>query len=279
MIHFFLESLQTNWAYTLAALKPWLPLLVVATLVEIFRPGRKLKAKSTIANFIYAPIALTLGATILGPTIAWANTKLPHDIIHLRTFSESVWGSVLVWVTYLILFDFFYYWLHRAQHQIPFMWRFHMVHHTDENVSASSVGRHHWLEDGFRFFFITAPLIILMGGASQIPMVATGFIIFNGVLMHWNTSFRFGPFEKLIITPAYHRIHHSIEEKHFDKNFGVFTQTWDKVFKTRHLPTQEEYPTTGVSHMSEEKTLALLLPWPVVLQKSEDIASKNNSCA
>ena len=108
MIHFFLESLQTNWTYTLAALKPWLPLLVVATLVEIFRPGRKLKAKSTIANFIYAPIALTLGATILGPTIAWANTKLPHDIIHLRTFSESVWGSVLVWVTYLILFDFFY---------------------------------------------------------------------------------------------------------------------------------------------------------------------------
>ena len=276
MINYFLENFQSNWSATLTSLKPWLPLLAIATLVEIFRPGRKLKAKSTIGNFIYLPVALTLGATILGPAIHWGNMQLPHDIIHLRSFSDGLLGGALVWIAYLALFDFFYYWFHRAQHQIPFMWKFHMVHHTDENVSASSVGRHHWLEEGFRYFFITAPLIIIMGDSSQMPILATSYIIFNGVLMHWNTSFRFGLLEKIIITPAYHRIHHSIEEKHFDKNFGVFTQTWDNLFKTRHIPTQEEYPATGVSNISEEKALALLLPWPVVLQKSENSPPKNN---
>lgn len=267
MIHIFLENLQANLINVLLALKPWLPVLTIAVCVEIFRPGRKLKTKSTIGNLIYMPIGLALGATILGPAIEWGNTQLPHDIIHLRKFTESLWGSILVWAAYLILFDFLYYWFHRAQHQIPFMWRFHMVHHTDENVSASSVGRHHWLEEGFRYFFITAPLIFFMGGSSGMPVLITSLIIFNGILMHWNTAFRFGFLEKIIITPAYHRIHHSIEEKHFDKNFGVFTQTWDNIFNTRHLPTSDEYPNTGVSNISEEKTLALLLPWPIVFKK------------
>lgn len=274
MIYFFLENFQSNWGHTIAALKPWMPLLAIATLVEIFRPGKKLKFKSTLGNFIYMPIALTLGATLLGPLIGWANIKIPHDVINLRSLDKSWWSGAVIGLSYLVLFDFFYYWFHRAQHQIPFMWRFHMVHHTDENVSASSVGRHHWMEDAFRYFFITAPLIIIMDGSNQISIAAMGFVIFNGVLMHWNTSFRFGFLEKLIITPAYHRIHHSIEEKHYDKNFGVFTQTWDKVFNTRHVPSKEEYPVTGVTNVSEEKTLALLLPWPIILKNSNADSKK-----
>ena len=274
MINFALENFQTNWILVIGALKPWLPILAIAIVFEIFRPGKKLKIKSTVGNLIYMPIALALAATLLSPLIAWANTQIPHDLANLRSLGNTWWGSTLIGITYLVLFDFFYYWFHRAQHQIPFMWRFHMVHHTDENVSASSVGRHHWMEDGLRYFFITAPLIILMGGSNEMPMWAMIFIIFNGILMHWNTSFRFGALEKIIITPAYHRIHHSIEEKHYDKNFGVFTQMWDKTFKTRHLPTREEYPATGVTNFSEEKTLALLLPWPIILQSAKPAPKK-----
>src|SRR2546427_12608061 len=70
--------------------------------------------------------------------------------------------QILLWIAYIAFFDFLYYWLHRAQHQIPFLWRYHMVHHSDVNTSATTVGRHHWLEEGFRFFIITAPLIFLM---------------------------------------------------------------------------------------------------------------------
>lgn len=106
-----------------------------------------------------------------------------------------------LWLLYLACFDFFYYWLHRAQHQIPWLWRYYMVHHSDVNVSASSVGRPHWLEAGFRFFVITAPLILIMGGGEGSPSWVLAFIVLNGVFMHWNVSQRFGPLERCVITP------------------------------------------------------------------------------
>ena len=140
-----------------------------------------------------------------------------------------------------------------------------MVHHSDVNVSASSVGRHHWFEEGFRYFIVTAPLVVLMGGAHGAPVWVLGFIVLNGIFMHWNVSFRFGMLERLVITPAYHRLHHSIEERHYDTNFGVFTQLWDRVFGTRQLPARSDYPETGIVGLRSTRSWALLAPWPILL--------------
>ena len=71
---------------------------------------------------------------------------------------------------------------------------------------------------------------------------------------------------KLVITPAYHRIHHSIHEDHYDNNFGVFTQLWDFLFKTRYLPAKFENPETGVADFPEKNTWALLSPIPVIIR-------------
>ncbi|MBS0294436.1 MAG: sterol desaturase family protein [Proteobacteria bacterium] len=182
----------------------------------------------------------------------------------LRQWAHTPARQLGLWLLYLACFDFLYYWLHRAQHQIPWLWRYHMVHHSDVNVCAASVGRHHWLEEGFRFFIITAPLIMLMGGAQGSPPWVAAFIVLNGILMHWNVAIRFGPLERCIITPAYHRIHHSIEARHYDKNFGVFTQLWDRVFGTRHVPAPGEYPETGITRLSGLRGWALLAPWPLI---------------
>ena len=176
-----------------------------------------------------------------------------------------------LWLLYLACFDFFYYWLHRAQHQIPWLWRYYMVHHSDVNVSASSVGRPHWLEAGFRFFVITAPLILIMGGGEGSPSWVLAFIVLNGVFMHWNVSLRFGPLERCVITPAYHRLHHSIEERHYDTNFRGFTQLWDRVLGTRMLPGKGDYPETGLQNLTSMRSWALLTSWPLLwlTRKSE----------
>lgn len=263
MIFNFMQHLQS----TLTALTPWWPVLGAAMLVEVLRPGKKAHWPTVIANCIYMPFAVTLGALILGQMQPWVQSHIPADITHLRQWADTPWKFVALWVVYLFLFDFLYYWLHRLQHQVPWLWRFHMVHHSDVNTSASTVGRHHWLEEFFRLFIITAPLFILMGGSQNMPLWVSAFTIFNGIFMHWNISFRFGPFEKIIITPAYHRVHHSVEERHYDKNFGVFTQLWDYVFSTRHVPQLGEYPDTGITGLSSTRSWALILPWPVALTK------------
>ena len=263
-IHFFLEHLR----HTLSALAPWWPVLAAATLVEVLKPGKKLHWPTVIANCIYMPLGLTLGALVAAKVFTLAEPYIPADITHLRAWADTPAKTVLLWLVYLVVFDLLYYCLHRAQHQVPWLWRFHMVHHSDTNTSATTVGRHHWLEEFFRLFIITWPLIFLMGGTSNMPLWVSLFMLLNGIFMHWNVAFRFGALEKYIITPAYHRIHHSIEERHYDKNFGVFTQLWDYVFATRYLPQPHEYPETGISGLSSTRSWALVMPWPVDLSKS-----------
>lgn len=265
MLENFIVLFGNHLAVVWRALVPWFPVLAIALLVELLRPGRKLRWQSVVPNLVYLPLALALSGVFVSPLISKLSTITPHDLLGLGNALHAPLGAALLGLVYLVLFDFFYYWFHRAQHKFPVLWRFHMVHHSDKNTSALSVGRHHWAEEALRYFFITAPLIVIVGSAGNMPYWVTAFVILNGIFMHWNTPMRFGVFERLVITPSYHRIHHSIEAQHFDKNFGVFTQCWDRVFKTRYVPEKNTFPETGIPNFPERNTLALLLPWPVVL--------------
>lgn len=259
-----LTTAANNWRAVLAGLQPRWPVLAVAMALEVMRPGKKLHWPTVIGNIIYIPVGLTLGMTVRGTALHTLQGHVPQDLPHFRQWAHTPARQIGLWLLYLACFDFLYYWLHRAQHQVPWLWRYHMVHHSDVNVCAASVGRHHWLEEGFRFFIITGPLIALMGGAKDAPAWVLAFIVLNGILMHWNVALRFGPLERCIITPAYHRIHHSIEGRHYDRNFGVFTQLWDHVFGTRYVPRPGEYPETGITQLPHLRAWALLAPWPLV---------------
>ncbi len=259
-----LSDFLHNWRTVCAGLAPWWPVLAAAIVAEMLWPGRRLHWPTVVTNTLYIPLGLTLAATLVSPALRAMQAHVPVDVLALRRWADTPPKQILLWFGYLTSFDFLYYWLHRAQHRIPFLWQYHMVHHSDVNVSASSAGRHHWLEEGFRFFIITAPLIFLMGGVEGAPSWVLAFIVLNGVFMHWNVRLRFGPLERWIITPAYHRLHHSIEERHYDTNFGVFTQLWDRVFSTRMLPGEGEYPETGLQKLTSMRSWALLAPWPLL---------------
>ncbi|WP_313080232.1 sterol desaturase family protein [Pulveribacter sp.] len=253
----------------IAGLADWWPVLAAAVLVEVLRPGRRLHWPTVLANVVYLPLGLALGVAVLGSALQSMQAHLPADLFALRAWATTSARQFALWLGYLACFDFLYYWLHRAQHRVPWLWRYHMVHHADENVSASTVGRHHWLEEGFRFFIITAPLIVLLGGVAGAPLWVATFIGVNGIFMHWNVALRFGPLEHWIITPAYHRIHHSVEHRHWDRNFGVFTQLWDRVFGTRYVPAKDEYPSTGIAGLGGVRAWALLAPWPLIMIHEE----------
>jgi sterol desaturase/sphingolipid hydroxylase (fatty acid hydroxylase superfamily) len=71
------------------------------------------------------------------------------------------------------------------------------------------------------------------------------FMIWYTRLIHANVRTNFGPLGLVFVSPQYHRIHHSIEFRHRDKNFGVITTIWDRLFGTIY-PARDEYPQTGV---------------------------------
>lgn len=176
-----------------------------------------------------AGLAIGIGANWLGL----------HPLFHLGLLASAVMGVVVG--------DFIYYWYHRAQHMIPALWRVHATHHSAENLGAGA-GFHHVFEAPLRGLLVGIPAFLIAGnGAAMVGFVMT----VHGFYVHSSTRLNFGRFAWLLCDNRVHRIHHSREPHHFDKNFGVVTLLWDRLFGTAYFPSTEEWPATGLSDMPE----------------------------
>lgn len=151
--------------------------------------------------------------------------------------------------------DFLYYWMHRAQHAIPLLWRIHAVHHSAEKMGAPA-GFHHWLEAPLRVVLVAVPASILFGGKAG--FVVGNLVVLHGFYVHSTTSLGFGGFAWLLCDNRVHRIHHSRDPRHFDRNFGVLTLVWDRLFGTAYMP-REEWPAVGLDGHPEPRSVRAYL--------------------
>jgi sterol desaturase/sphingolipid hydroxylase (fatty acid hydroxylase superfamily) len=104
--------------------------------------------------------------------------------------------------------------------------------------------RQHVFEHVVSHVFVFLPAFII-GLKPYSVMTLSAVLWFHTFLIHGNIRTNFGWLGQIIISPQYHRIHHSIEPRHRDKNFGTIITLWDRVFGTRY-PGTDEYPDTGV---------------------------------
>jgi sterol desaturase/sphingolipid hydroxylase (fatty acid hydroxylase superfamily) len=149
-----------------------------------------------------------------------------------------------IWVRGLAAFvvaDFGFYWGHRWTHQFPLLWRFHSVHHDPKHVYFLISARAHPVDNAFIRLCGLIPIYILGFGAPQSvqgTMIATLLMLlvtFWGFFIHANVRWRFGPFEWLIATPAFHLWHHTLSGPR-DRNFASMLPCWDWLFGTSYLP-------------------------------------------
>jgi sterol desaturase/sphingolipid hydroxylase (fatty acid hydroxylase superfamily) len=125
------------------------------------------------------------------------------------------------------------YWGHRLTHQVPFLWRFHSVHHSIEQMDWVASGRLHPLDQAFTQAFTVFPLFLLGYGAGVFGGVAV-FITLLALFQHANVRLRFPGLRWVINTPEWHHWHHAIDDDARDKNFGL--PVVDKLFGTAYLP-------------------------------------------
>jgi sterol desaturase/sphingolipid hydroxylase (fatty acid hydroxylase superfamily) len=125
------------------------------------------------------------------------------------------------------------YWGHRLTHQVPFLWRFHAVHHSIEQMDWVASGRLHPLDSAFTQAFTVFPLFLLgyrAGTFAGVAVVVTLLALFQ----HANVRLRFPVVRWVINTPEWHHWHHAIDSDARDKNFGL--PVIDKLFGTAYLP-------------------------------------------
>ena len=125
------------------------------------------------------------------------------------------------------------YWGHRLTHQVPFLWRFHSVHHSIELMDWVAAGRLHPLDSAFTQAFTVLPLVLLGYEAGVFAGVAV-FVTLLAIFQHANVRLRFPVLRWVINTPEWHHWHHAIDDEARDKNFGL--PAIDKAFGAAYMP-------------------------------------------
>ena len=161
--------------------------------------------------------------------IEWMNTR---EIGLFYLFDMPYWVKLMLGVA---MFDFVTYWFHRLSHTVPFLWRFHRVHHSDTKMDASSNFRSHPLEA--YLWFGTSNM--LAAGIFGLDLLTFGlyFLIVTPLFFLEHANLRFPAWlDKTLglvfTTPNIHKIHHDQDQHYTDSNFADIFILWDRLFGT-----------------------------------------------
>lgn len=172
------------------------------------------------------------------------------------------WGTKALATTIMILtMDFCVYWVHRVHHETKALWPYHAVHHSAEVMTPLTVQRKHpvYIVVGIAFRglvlgTVQAVMLFLLVGKIDVLTIGTvnaGYFLFNAFgsnLRHSHVWLSYGPvLEHVFISPAQHHIHHSIDTRHYNKNYGEVFAIWDLMFGTLYVPKSYEKISYGLS--------------------------------
>lgn len=221
--------------------------VVLILALERIMPAKPNQAIFSVSFFQDVVWAFLEGIGQATVTLAWVlllgALYAEHlDFLTLETDLElPYWLTVLL---ALIAMDFLRWLQHLIQHKVPWFWHFHVVHHSQRNLNLFTDYRYHVFEYLVRNTVYFLPLMMLGIRQQEVYWVAL-ILTWHARLYHGNIRANFGPLRYIIVTPQSHRIHHSLEPRHFDKNFGAFFSIWDWIFGTQYRG-HTEYPDTGV---------------------------------
>jgi len=193
-------------------------------------------------------------------TVLWLNSQFvaffgQGDFFKLQPLTLTL---LFAFVLFLVN-DFCKFLVHRGFHRISWLWPFHAVHHSAMTLTPLTLYRIHPIEfiiNSLRSFWVgvivSGTFVYLFANSIsvfQIMGVNLFVFIFNLVgsnLRHSPFYLGFGCLEKIFISPAQHQLHHSVERKHYDKNFGSALAVWDRLFDSLLLSKTENITGFGL---------------------------------
>jgi sterol desaturase/sphingolipid hydroxylase (fatty acid hydroxylase superfamily) len=202
-------------------------------------------------NFSFAALNFLLAPLIVIPISIWA---ADHSIT-----VRPDWTTGLV--VDLVVLDCWVYFWHRANHRIPFLWRFHEVHHLDESLDASSAVRFHFGEVVMSalarcgviwLFAVPWPSVVVF---ETVLTLAALFHHSNVKLPAWFER----PLSHVIVTPSVHFVHHHAKQADTDSNYSTILAVWDFMFSSRSTTKRALDFKIGVEGLRDLSVLRLML--------------------
>lgn len=195
---------------------------------KIFRTGWQTDLKHFFASHVGVQLLSFL--TIIPVQVLFAWTVQFDFQKHVA--AQPVW---LQFFEMLFVADMFSYWVHRAFHTFPALWKFHAIHHSSLHMDWLAGSRSHIVDTVINRFFGFLPIFILGFSPSALYAYVL-FVSFHAVYIHANVNHRWPYLRWIFATPEFHHWHHTSDEEGIDKNFAVFLSFIDVIFRTAHMP-------------------------------------------
>jgi sterol desaturase/sphingolipid hydroxylase (fatty acid hydroxylase superfamily) len=223
-----------------------LAILGVFLVVERVRPAqrRPLIARGHRHDLLYTVLNATLVVPLVtGLTLAFVGVvraAFPWIVLP-RVGVVPRWGAIaVIWVA----MDACNWFVHLANHRVRALWRFHELHHSQEDMNVLTVFRTHPLIHVSYLLALIPGVVLLANGALSITLL----VIYGAIVAfaHSNTNLGFGPLERIFVSPNYHRIHHKLDGPQ-DVNLGFALTIWDRLAGRAVEPTDDTIRTeTGL---------------------------------
>lgn len=238
VLYIFKEILFAPWI--------WLALALTLLMEHVLpaQPRSKFIGLNFAQDFVWFFYEAILHSLILTTYVALLISIYQHHFSGLTITAVNKLPDWAIFLFALLLQDLMYWLQHYLNHQVPVLWEFHKLHHSQQVMNFFTDFRYHVLEYLVRQTFLVIPFLVF----AVKPPVIIAFVIVSKWytrFYHGNIKTDLGLLRYLLVTPQSHRIHHSIENCHFDKNFGAIFSIWDFVFKTQYYGFKE-YPATGI---------------------------------
>ena len=264
---YLLSSLLVAWAlHGLARRRGWIdPRL---SLRQFLFPATVYRHRSAIVDYKFVAIDLSIKALIYSPVMSGFSyliyktlqPRIEPLLVADLPLGDPLTRGILLTVIAVMLTDLGFYISHFLMHRVPALWYFHEVHHSAEVLTPVTVYRVHPVEE-----LVNASVAAVLSafGASVYTAVRGSeldIITIHGANVLWFAFFMvafqlrhsgiwlsYGPIlSRIFISPAQHQIHHSVDARHWDRNYGYLFGLWDWMFKTLYVPGQRETLRFGV---------------------------------
>jgi sterol desaturase/sphingolipid hydroxylase (fatty acid hydroxylase superfamily) len=235
--------------------------IILATLVLLMlleRAFPMVKVRSNLnriaRNFSLVGLNALLGPLIIIPVTAYA----AGYALHWRPDWWSGWAGLVI--DFLILDCWIYGW-HRLNHVVPFLWRFHEVHHLDEHLDATSALRFHFGEVVLSSL-VRAVVILLLGLPLMNVAIFETMVTVAAIFHHSNLNLPDkidAVLSYIIVTPSLHWVHHHALRGDTDSNYSTIFSLWDRLFASRNIAKFNITMKMGVEGLSDVHILRLIL--------------------
>ena len=252
-------------------------IVVVFAAMVILELGRPLR-RSVESKFRRIVRNLTTGATALAvstllqtplvvPVSRWMLAR------HIGFLNLVAMPAALQTLLSVVLLDYTLWFWHFANHRVPFLWRFHLVHHVDRDLDASTAMRFHFGEQGLSVVYRCAQIALI--GATPLAVWIWQTILFASILFHHSNVEVPIAWERrlvrLIVTPRMHGIHHSDRLNETQSNWSSLLSWWDYLHRTIILGVPQASVTIGVPayQSPSDVTIGRILAIPFIRQRRD----------